>query len=392
MTRATISACIITLDEEERLPECLRSVAFCDEVVVVDSLSSDATADIARAAGARVIEQAWLGFAAQRNVAIDHATSEWILEVDADERVSAELRQQIEAFLADPPERVNMGGLPIRDVFLGRVLGPSAKYPKYRHRLLRRGSQRHDEARIVHEGLVPNGDVHPFRGDLIHMFADDLSQAVADTWSYARLEAGQLEAPLTAAGFVHGAVAHPTAKLVYRLAVDGGWRDGWRGVLKIGLDCWADVLVWVRHLTGRRGSLRGRSGVPASMHYGAFQRRLGNARVVAVAAGASSAGRAVTWLGEARAAGADATLVSDASPPNSQVRLHHVQSMRPISLIRALSAEEQLRPLDAVMAFGPKARRMLRTVPLGLRGHVRAQAEQGNPDALLSAIEATRDG
>jgi Glycosyl transferase family 2 len=380
----------MTLDEEERLPECLRSVAFCDEVVVVDSLSSDATADIARAAGARVVEQPWLGFAAQRNVAIDNATSEWVLEVDADERVSAELREEIEAFLADPPERVNMGGLPIRDVFLGRMLGPSAKYPKYRHRLFRRGSQRHDEARIVHEGLVPNGEVHPFRGDLIHLLADDLSQAVADTWSYARLEAGQLEAPPTAAGFVRGTVVRPTAKLVYRLIVDGGWRDGWRGVLKIGLECWGDTVVWVRHLAGRRGSVRGRSGVSASTHYGAFERRLGNARVVAVAAGARSAARAASWLDAARAAGADATLVSDWGSRNSHVRQHHVQSMRPIALIRALSAEEQLRPLDAVIAFGPKARRVLRTVPPGLRGRVGPQSEGITPDALVRVVEASR--
>ena len=161
-------------------------------------------------------------------------------------------------------------------------------------------------------------------------------------------------------------------------------------MLKIGLECWGDTVVWVRHLAGRRGSLRGRSGVSGSTHYGAFERRLGNARVVAVAAGARSAGRAASWLDAARAAGADATLVSDWGPPNSNVRQHHVQSMRPFALIRALSAEEQLRPLDAVIAFGPKARRLLRTVPPGLRGRVDGQAEWVTPDALVRAVEATR--
>ena len=388
--RATVSACIIARDVERRLPDCLRSVAFCDEIVVVDSGSSDATVQIARAAGAAVVEQPWRGYAGQRNVAIDHARGDWILEVDADERVTDALRAEIEAFLADPPGGVDLGGLPIREAFLGELLGPSAKHPKYRHRLFRRGTHRHDEARTVHEGLVPHGEVHPFRGDLLHLLADDLWQALADTWTYARLEAGQLQAPRTAAGFIRGALARPTAKLAYRMMVDGGWRDGWRGFVRIGLECAGDTVVWVRHLTGRRGAVRGRSGVPASAHYGTFRHRHGEPRVVAIAAGPAAAARAAGWLAGARAAGADVVLVADVSAGGAGVRVHRVPRMGPLALIRALTAEDQLRPSDAVIAFGPRARGLLRAVPPSLRGSVRAVHEHVAPAALVTAVEGSR--
>ena len=301
--RTGVSACVIARDEEARLAACLASVAFCDEIVVVDGGSADATVSVARAAGARVVEQPWLGFAAQRNVAIDHARGEWILEIDADERVSPQLRAEIEDFLAAPPDDVALCGLPLRDVFLGRPLGPSAKYPKYRHRLFRAAVHRHDEARTVHEGIVPVGPVHPFTGDLVHLVAEDLAEAAGDAWRYARLEAGQLQAPRSARAFVLGALVRPSAKVAYRLVVDGGWRDGWRGALKIGLDAGGDALVWIRHALRRRGDVRGRSGVPPSQHFGAWRARLGSVRVVVVAGGDAAARRAAAWATPGRRRG-----------------------------------------------------------------------------------------
>ena len=102
-----------------------------------------------------------------------------------------------------------MGGLPLRDLLLGHALGASAKYPKYRHRLLARGAYRHDERRTVHEGLIPVGPVHPFTGDLLHLFADSWREALADTWSYARLEAQQLTAPPSVRAVATGAFYVP---------------------------------------------------------------------------------------------------------------------------------------------------------------------------------------
>jgi glycosyltransferase involved in cell wall biosynthesis len=393
-TPTTISACIIACNESERLPACLASVAFCDEIVVVDSGSTDDTVAIAKEAGARVVVQPWLGFPAQRNVALDGATCDWVLEIDADERLTPELAEQIRTFLERRPAEVDMGALPLRNIFLGRPLGPSAKYPEYRRRLLRRASYRHDEERTVHEALVPHGPVHPFTADLEHVLAGSLHEALADAWRYARLETGQMESRLTALTFIRGAFVRPAAKFVYRMLVDGGWRDGWRGTTKIAIDCSIDSTVWVRHLAGRRGEAVGRSGVESSSHYGATNFRAGGPRVVGVAFGARSRARACDWLRSLQSAGGDAALLSnlgeDGTAPSADqgvVRVRRLSRANPLYLIRALDAEQQLRTIDAVVAFGPRARTLLRVVPAGLRGAVRGIYEGTDPLAVAERVQ-----
>jgi len=389
--RATITACIIARDEAENLPDCLASVSFCDEVVLVDSGSADATRAIAKAAGARVLQNAWRGFAAQRNVALENATGDWVLEVDADERVSPELRDEIERFLRSPPPRVTLAGLPLREVFLGHPLGPSAKYPKYRHRLLLRGAHRHDERRTVHEGLVPDGPVHPFAGDLMHLVATSWGEALGDAWRYARLEAGQLRAPRTPAAVVKGAILRPAAKLMYRLSIDGGWRDGWAGCVRIAIDCGTDSVVWIRHAAGLRGSEHGESGVAEGQHYGAWKERRGCVRVVAVAGDAGSCARASGWLERAGAAGADTALICAGEPPAAEARVRQLPRFGPIGVIRALDAEEQLRPLDAVVPFGRRARAALAMAPADLRGHMPELTAESDP-ATARWDESARTG
>ncbi len=416
--RATVSACIIARDEAPSLPDCLASVAFCDEIVLVDSGSTDATTAIARAAGARVIEQPWLGFAAQRNVALDHATGNWVLEIDADERVTPELRAEIERFLAASPNGAKVGvdlaGLPLREIFLGHPLGPSAKYPKYRHRLLRRGAYRHDEARTVHEGFIPVGAVEPLEGDLTHLLASSWMEALADAWRYARLEAGQLRGSCTPVAWLKGALLRPVAKLLYRLAIDGGWRDGWPGLARISLDCATDTVVWTRHLLGRPGAERGASGVRGDAHYGSRRVRSGSLRAVAVAADTSSEAQAERWLESAQAGGADVALIcaragvaggrADARGgairdargglvqdvrrgvvPDARggpIRVRPLGHAGPLALIRALDAEDQLRPVDAVVSFGWRARLLMRGVPRGLRGELAQITQETDPETV----------
>jgi glycosyltransferase involved in cell wall biosynthesis len=359
--RATACACIIARDEEERLPAALRSVEFCDEVVVVDSGSRDRTVELARAAGARVIEHDWPGFGAQRNLALDNATSDWILEIDADERITPQLRAEIEAFLADPPAGIDICAVPCRDLLMGGRLGPSAKYPKYRLRLFRRGAYRHDERVAVHEGLWAFGRTWAFEGDLEHLLADSLWEAIRDATAYARLEARQLSGPVSAGARVRGIVVRPPAKFAYRLLVDGGWRDGWRGLAKITLDCWADALVWVL----ARGS---RSDGPAPGHYSKERVRRGPVRLLAIAAGADGAARAAGWLRAAQAAGADVALVTDApAAADGDLHVRALTRLTPLRLIRALDAEVQLRGVDALVPCGARERRLARMLPPELR-------------------------
>jgi hypothetical protein len=387
-----LSACIITRDEAERLPACLASVGFCDEIVLVDSGSEDATVQLAEAAGAQILIQPWLGFAAQRNIALEQATGDWILEIDADERVSVALRGEIETFLLAPPDGVDLGGLPLRDIFLGHPLGPSAKYPKYRHRLLRRNAHRHDERRTVHEGLLPHGPVHPFEGDLIHLLAESWQEALADAWSYARLEAGQLDARLSPVRFLKGALLRPAIKLCYRLTVDSGWRDGWRGLARIAIECATDSTVWVRHLLGARGREHGRSGVPADRHYGAIRFPQGTAHIVAVATGTTATVRAATWLRSIQATGVDVALISNSPEAlvGSPIRLRRLPARSPLALIHALDTEEQLRTIDAVLSFGTSAGMLMRLVPSHLRGPLSHPSRQ-DLDTVVARSLVARD-
>ena len=368
--RQTVSACLIVKNEEARLGAALRSVDFCDEVVVVDSGSTDRTRAIAAECGAKVVENPWPGFGAQRNVALDNATSEWILEVDADERITPQLRAEILDFLRDPPPDVDIAALPMRQDFLGGMIADSAKYPTYRLRLFRRDRYRHDETRTVHEGLWAQGRTWAFSGDMEHVLAGDWREAFRDAWNYSRLEAAQLPPGQTPAGYVKGILLRPPAKFFYRMFVDGGWRDGWRGAAKVALDCAADAWVWLRRLVGRTGDLSGDSGLAPGIHFGYTRHRIGPVRLLAIASGPDATARATEWLHRARAAGADVAIVTDRAQGGDDRGLHvrPVKRFSWLNLVRAASAEEQLRPIDGILVCGRRASRLTPLLPRQISG------------------------
>jgi Glycosyl transferase family 2 len=387
MPRARISACLIVQNERERLPAALASVAFCDEAIVVDGGSTDGTVELARAAGAQVIESPWRGFAIQRNIAIDAAGSDWILEVDADERVSPALRASIEALLAQPPEGVDIAVCALRNHFLGGLLGPSAKYPAYRSRLFRRGSYRHDESLTVHEGLELRELPMILSGDLEHELAATLREALHDMWSYARLESRQVARPRAARAFLKGIVLRPAVKLGYRTIVDGGWRDGWRGLLKISLDVGSDALVWTLVLLRRDGGPeRTGEGEREGEHFG--RRRAGPARILAVAGGGRSGTQAAHWLGELQARGADVALICEELLPGVGVPQRPVARLGPLAVVRALELERQVRTIDAVVPFGRRARLVQRLLPHTLRPELPGLRAESDPERACELIWA----
>jgi hypothetical protein len=375
---ATIAACVIAQDEERRLPACLDSVAFCDEVVVVDGGSRDRTREVAAAAGARVVESPWPGFGAQRNVALDHATADWVLEIDADERVSPKLAAEVGAFLAAPPAGVRMTAIPMRESFLGRPLGPASRYPRYRHRLFRRDAFRHDESRSVHEGLWPDGPTHPFAGEMTHVLASSWREAVHDARAYARLEGDQRSRP-GPGGALAGVVVRPAVKFAYRAGLYGGWRDGWRGIAKVWLECAADSLATVHRL--RKGSAEGAAG------FGQEAPRLGPVRVVGLALDPRGAARLLPWLEAAAAAGADVALIGADPGRATPVRLRPLAGAGPGELVRAIDAEDQLRPVDALLPAGRRERRRLRLAPGALRGAVPPLDPDSTPKQAVETVQ-----
>jgi hypothetical protein len=378
-----VTACLIVQDEQERLPRALQSVAFCDEIVVVDGGSTDGTVALARAAGARVIESPWPGFAAQRNRALDAATNDWVLEIDADERVSPQLRASIEGLLAAPDPGVRIAVCAQRHRFLGGLLGPSAKYPAYRSRLFRREAYRHDEARGVHEGFEPLERPAVLAGDLEHELAATMREALYDTWRYARLESSHLASPGSPRGYLVDILIRPAAKVAYRTIVDRGWRDGWRGMLKILLDAGSDALVWMfvlRRAPTESGATTDTaaptdSATPTKApepggkrHFG--RRPAGPPKIVAIAARGKPATRAERWLAALATEGLDVTLLSDDRRRADGVPLREVSSLSPLATMRALDVEMQIRTIHAIVPFGRRAKLVSRLLPAALRPQI----------------------
>ena len=380
---ATLTACVIARDEEQRLPACLESLEFCDEVIVVDSGSADRTREIAREAGALVIENPWPGFAAQRNVALDAASGDWVLEIDADERVSPELARELRTLLEGCPAEVRMAAIPSRDFFLGKPLGPSSRYPRYRHRLFRRGAFRHDEARTVHEGLWPDGRTPALEGEFHHLLASSWSEAAHDAVGYARLDAAQHTRP-GGREAIAGILLRPAAKLAYRLLIYGGWRDGWRGLVRIGLECVGDSYAVVLRLRG--GALHGGEG-----GLGQHSPRLGPVRVVGVAFGLDAAQQLLPWLERAAQAGADVALIGPQPPGGATLPGRRLDGRGLGALARALDAEDQARPIDALVLAGYRENLLLKLAPGSLRGEVDPLDPAWAPaEAVRTVQRATR--
>ncbi|HEY7411726.1 MAG TPA: glycosyltransferase family 2 protein [Vicinamibacteria bacterium] len=188
-----LSAVIITLNEEKNLPDALESVRFCDEVVVVDAGSTDATRALAEGAGARVVTSApWPGFVAQRNRAVDEARHDWVLAVDADERVTPALR---DAILAERARGFGRAGYRVRRLarYLDRWIRGTDWYPDPQLRLFDRRLGRW-EGSLVHESVKVRGPVGTLEADLTHFPYDDIADHMRTIDAYTTLWARQAAA------------------------------------------------------------------------------------------------------------------------------------------------------------------------------------------------------
>jgi glycosyltransferase involved in cell wall biosynthesis len=224
----SLSVIVITRNESARLRACLESVAFADEMIVVDNASTDNTVEIARLMGARASVTAdWPGFGLQKNRALDLATGTWVLSIDADERVSAPLREQIEAALRREEDfaayTVNR-----RSSYCGQYMRHGGWYPDRIVRLFRRGSARFSDD-LVHEAVQVQGRVGRLEGDLLHESYTDLDMVLDKANRY------------SAAG----------AQALHRKGVKGSLAKA------LGHGLWAFVRTYLL----RRGFLDGRLGL-----------------------------------------------------------------------------------------------------------------------------------
>lgn len=185
-----LSVCIIAFNEEERLPACLASVAFADEIVVVDSHSTDRTRELAAAAGARVIERPFPGHVEQKNFAAAQARGAWVLSLDADERLSAALAEEIQRVLAADDPRYVAWEMPRCTWYLGRWIRHGAWYPDRKLRLWRRGHAQW-RGRNPHDHAFADGPVGRLRGDLLHLSYRDVADHLRTIDKFTTIMAGE---------------------------------------------------------------------------------------------------------------------------------------------------------------------------------------------------------
>lgn len=187
---AKLSVIIITKNEASNIRACLESVVWADEIVVVDSGSTDATAAICREFTPRVYDCDWPGFGAQKNRALDFACGDWLLSLDADERVTPELRHDIEAVLRTSVADAYQ--IPRLSNYCGRFMRHSGWHPDYVTRLFRRGSARFSDD-LVHERLLVEGSVAQLDGMLLHYAFDGLEEVLHKVNQYSSAGAKMMQ-------------------------------------------------------------------------------------------------------------------------------------------------------------------------------------------------------
>jgi glycosyltransferase involved in cell wall biosynthesis len=224
-----LSACIITFNEAQRIEACLRSLSFCDEIVVVDSHSQDQTRALAAALGARVIERDWPGYRSQKQFAVDAAQHDWVLCLDADERVSAELRTEITAQRA--AGFADHAGYSLSRVteYFGRFLRHGNAYPD---RLVRLFDRRCGgwQGLEIHENTRVAGRIGRLRGELTHYPYRSLGDHLARMQRYADLMAQALHQRGKRCGLAR-VLLNPWWRFVRGYLLRLGFLDGWRGLV-----------------------------------------------------------------------------------------------------------------------------------------------------------------
>jgi glycosyltransferase involved in cell wall biosynthesis len=228
----TLSVCIITFNEEANIVRTLQSVkGIADEVIVVDSGSTDSTVALAQANGAKVFIEPWKGFAPQKNSALAKASCDWILSLDADEEVSAELAASIAGVLKSPTPPAFTGyTINRRNLYFGKWIKRCGYYPDPKLRLIQRGAAEF-ELRAVHEDMKMAAPKGRLKGDLIHHAYPTLESFIDHANRYSSLGAGMVVTQKKVGFSFINIVLRPMVRFIYSYFFRLGFLDGREGLL-----------------------------------------------------------------------------------------------------------------------------------------------------------------
>jgi glycosyltransferase involved in cell wall biosynthesis len=238
-----VSVTVITLNEAADIGDALKSVAWADELIVVDSMSSDDTATIARRFTDRVVVREWPGYVEQKNYAAMIAANDWILSLDADERVTPELTKEIGATLEGPPRYAGYR-MPRVTFHLGRWIRTTDWYPDYQLRLYDRRVASWT-GRLVHESVTVGGPVGRLRGELQHFAYRDISDHIETIDRYTTYAAAQMQEAGRHAGLLH-LFAHPPLAFLRNYLLKGGIRDGIPGLIVSAMNAYYVFLKFAK--------------------------------------------------------------------------------------------------------------------------------------------------
>jgi hypothetical protein len=237
---------VLTRNEERHIGECLKSLGWADECVVFDDLSADRTVELAVSAGARVLQQRLENFAAQRNAALQAVKAEWVLFVDADERATPALAEEVRRVIGYTDERARAGWwVPRHNFMIGHRMRGGGWYPDHQLRLLRRNRAEYDSSRPVHEVVVLDGQAGYLENPLLHYNYDTITQFRHKMGRYTAFEADILRGQgIQARPWTY--VSMPLREFWRRFVVLEGYRDHVYGLLFCGLMSWYTLQTYLK--------------------------------------------------------------------------------------------------------------------------------------------------
>ena len=238
-----VSVTVITKNEAANLAAALESVAWADERIVVDSASTDETVAIARRLADQVVVRPWPGYVEQKNFAASLARNDWILSVDADERVTPALADEIRAVMHESPEAAGYR-IPRVAWHLGRWIRTTDWYPDHQLRLYDRRRARWI-GRHVHEGVEVDGPVGALREELQHYPYNGIADHIETINRYTTYAARQMHEEGRRAGLL-AMLGHPPLAFLRNYIARGGWRDGDPGFVISALNAWYVFLKFAK--------------------------------------------------------------------------------------------------------------------------------------------------
>jgi glycosyltransferase involved in cell wall biosynthesis len=251
--QAKLSVVIITKNEEKNIKACLESVKWADEIIVVDAESDDRTVEIAKQYTDKVFVKPWSGFGPQKNWGISKAQHEWIFILDADERVTPELKEEILVTISEPT-KISAFQIPRKNLLLGKWLKYKGEYPNYQLRLFKKGKAWYNNVKI-HENLIVDGEIGYLKNPLLHLAINSIEDYFKKFNQYTTLAALEKSKRKKTKVRIWDLLFRPVITFIKMYFFKQGFRHGKEGFIFSSLDSFFTYVKYLKLLDIQEGRL-----------------------------------------------------------------------------------------------------------------------------------------